>query len=214
MDQNSTPKLDADQFRRVWRRVMPEDRHDCPFTLDPPAPPSPLPPPAVQPPAACPLPSPMGLPAHPAGGFSACSTGCLGEDSAGDLAVLGRLLCLTEESRVAYQNLRGRGKRGSGPLMAELRTAKESQRRRLAAAYFLISGEGCDLPGPGPKMTWESFSLAVRACYHRERRAALQFFTAAERLRDPCLMDLCRAVGREDLAHAGRLRAWLEQNGQ
>lgn len=96
--------------------------------------------------------------------------------------------------------------------MAELCTAKEAQRRRLSAAYFLISGEGCDLPGPGPKIVWESFPLAVRECYHREQRSALQFFSAVERLRDPCLIDLCRDVGRENLTHAGQLRSWLERS--
>ena len=36
-------RLDEGQFRRVWARVMPEDRPDCPFVLSPLPPPSPAP---------------------------------------------------------------------------------------------------------------------------------------------------------------------------
>jgi len=36
-------ELDAAAFGRVWRRVMPEDRPDCPFTLDDPPAPAPAP---------------------------------------------------------------------------------------------------------------------------------------------------------------------------
>jgi len=212
MDHNPIPTPDAEQFRRVWRRVMPTDRPDCPFTLDPPSP-APVPAPAMPAPVPGPaLPQPpAGLPACSSGSLSAIPPVCLGEDGAGDLAVLGRLLCLTEESRAAYQALKGRGRRRREPLMAALYAAKERQKRRLAAAYFLIAGEGCDLPAPGPRTVWESFPLAVRERYHQEQRAALRFFTAAERLRDPCLIDLCRAVGKENQTHAGQLRALLEQ---
>ena len=42
MDQIQRPgeELDHAAFARVWRRVMPEDRPDCPFTLEPSAPPA------------------------------------------------------------------------------------------------------------------------------------------------------------------------------
>ena len=33
MEQNSIPGMDREVFERVWRRVMPEDLGDCPFTL-------------------------------------------------------------------------------------------------------------------------------------------------------------------------------------
>ena len=33
MEQTSIPGVDREVFERVWRRVMPEDRGDCPFTL-------------------------------------------------------------------------------------------------------------------------------------------------------------------------------------
>lgn len=33
MEQTSIPGVDREVFERVWRRVMPEERGDCPFTL-------------------------------------------------------------------------------------------------------------------------------------------------------------------------------------
>ena len=33
MEQTPFPGVDREVFERVWRRVMPEDRADCPFTL-------------------------------------------------------------------------------------------------------------------------------------------------------------------------------------
>ena len=49
MEQDHLPcSCDQEVFERVWRRVMPEDRPDCPFTLGEDA----AAPPAVQPPAA------------------------------------------------------------------------------------------------------------------------------------------------------------------
>lgn len=177
MDQPLSPQLDPEQFRRVWQRVMPNDRPDCPITL------APLPAPPIQ--------------SGPTG---------LGEDSAGDLALLGRLLCLTGESRAGYRSIAGGRRR-----MARLQAAKERQMGRLGAAYFLIAGERCDLPTPGIILREESFPLALRACYRRERRAAAQFLSAAERFRDPSLTGLCREIGQEDQAHAQQLREWLEQ---
>lgn len=47
MEQDHLPcSCDQEVFERVWRRVMPEDRPDCPFTLGEDA----AAPPAVQPP--------------------------------------------------------------------------------------------------------------------------------------------------------------------
>ena len=49
MEQDHLPcSCDQEVFERVWRRVMPEDRPDCPFTLGKDA----AAPPAIQPPAA------------------------------------------------------------------------------------------------------------------------------------------------------------------
>ncbi|UQT49754.1 hypothetical protein M5E87_08795 [Flavonifractor plautii] len=47
MEQDHLPcSCDQEVFERVWRRVMPEDRPDCPFTLGEDA----AAPPAIQPP--------------------------------------------------------------------------------------------------------------------------------------------------------------------
>ena len=49
MEQILNPGIDREVFERVWRRVMPEDRADCPFTLQQAERPQPSAPPAALP---------------------------------------------------------------------------------------------------------------------------------------------------------------------
>ena len=67
MEQTPFSGVDREVFERVWRRVMPEDRADCPFTL--PEEPAPAVPAAALPAPAEPEPSAadVRLPAWAAG---------------------------------------------------------------------------------------------------------------------------------------------------
>ena len=180
--------LDAEAFRRVWRRVMPQDRPDCPFTLEPPQPP------------AAELPWPM-----PAASV------CLGEGSAGETPILTRFLALTEEGRRAYgELLRRRGGRGREPVLACLAEAKGKQRKRLSAALFLITGEE-GFPSPSPVIRWESFPLALRERYRAEQETALACAAAAAGTPDLCLSELYRSLAAQDWVFAGKLRGRLEE---
>ena len=89
MNEPQTPALDQASFRRVWQRVMPQDRMDCPFTLEEPQaeavkasalPPQPVPAPAV----------PAPLPPRPAPTLPT-PTLCLGDASAPGRTPRGRL---------------------------------------------------------------------------------------------------------------------------
>lgn len=185
-DQLSLP--DQETFQRVWRRVMPQDRPDCPVTLDPSAP------------------LPASAPAVPTPQLPPVA--CLGEASAGQLPTLDRLLLLTAQDWQAYRTM-ARGSRRS-TLPAALAQAKHQQFRRLAAARFLISGTTYELPEIETSRS-PSLPLAIRERYQAELQSALELLAAAEATSDPCLIDLFRTLAMENQTHAGQLREWLER---
>lgn len=195
MNETPTAVLDQAAFQRVWRRVMPQDRPDCPFTLDAPD-------------AAVPASAPATLPAAAPAPLPAPPVACLGPSSTEALAALDQLLLLTAEAWQAYLAMGGRASQATLP--TSLAQAKRQQFRRLATARFLISGEPYQIsevkrPQANP------LPLAIRERYQAEQQAALQFLTAAEATADPCLTDLYRALAMENQTHAGQLREWLER---
>ena len=101
MDQIQRPgeELDHAAFARVWRRVMPEDRPDCPFTLEPSAPPA------------------LSTPTSPAAAAAAPAVpcACLGEGSARDLPELERMLRQTTDDFRIYRALARRDREGFFP---------------------------------------------------------------------------------------------------
>lgn len=195
MQAQQLPSPDRETFQRVWRRVMPQDRPDCPFTLDAPDTAVPASAPATLPAAApAPLPSPP--------------VACLGPSSAEALVALDQLLLLTAEAWQAYLAMGGRASQATLP--TSLAQAKRQQFRRLATARFLISGEPYQISEVKPTQA-NPLPLAIRERYQAEQQAALQFLTAAEATADPCLTDLYRALAMENQTHAGQLREWLER---
>ena len=206
--------LDREAFQRVWRRVMPEDRLDCPFTLE-----APEPAPAARPEPA-PLPSPVQSPAFVQPLPRAAAPGlplCLGEGSVGELPTIEALLLLSLDGWRIYRSLarrqQGNGRRGReerGGTLSELAEAKRVQARKLSAADFLISGRDHVAP-PTDAPIFRSLPLALRERYQAEQLAAAQFLAAANASADPCLMELYRALALEDQLHAKMLRDLLVQ---
>lgn len=195
MQAQQLPSPDRETFQRVWRRVMPQERPDCPFTLDAPD-------------AAVPASAPATLPAAAPAPLPSPPVACLGPSSAEALVALDQLLLLTAEAWQAYLAMGGRASQATLP--TSLAQAKRQQFRRLATARFLISGEPYQIsevkrPQANP------LPLAIRERYQAEQQAALQFLTAAEATADPCLTDLYRALAMENQTHAGQLREWLER---
>ena len=193
MNEAQTPTtLDQEAFRQVWRRVMPEDRPDCPFTLEPPPAPASVPTPPI----------PPLLPV------------CLGEERTDELPMLEALLILTRNSQRIYQTLarrqghRRRGQEGRESLLTRLAQAKQAQAQKLSAARFLISGSAFPaLPTDMPPA--QSLALILRERYQAEQRAAIQFLAAANASADPCLIELYRSLALEDQLHARQLRDQL-----
>ena len=122
MEQDHLPcSCDQEVFERVWRRVMPEDRPDCPFTLGEDA----AAPPAVQPPAGA-LPAvvhtaPAGeqAPARPVVGEEH-DVPCLGASSAVYGAQLQRLIDRELADWRADQALSRRAQGNSGRVLATI----------------------------------------------------------------------------------------------
>lgn len=203
--------LDQDAFRRVWQRVMPEDRADCPFTVDAPNLPTPATPPqpvtqtANLPPFMAPATTPPGPPPRP---MSLAPPVCLGEQSAGELPQLEELLAATAEGLQIYRSLARRWPRE--PLLAQLATEKLRQVRRLSAAHFLIAGKEHPLPA-GQLPRFDSLPLALRSRHRAEQESALALLLASNSSSDPCLIELYRELGLECQNLAKRIRARLER---
>ncbi len=207
MDMPQSPEvLDRAAFSRVWQRVMPQDRPDCPFTLDPP-------------PADCPAPSVEQAPAHhplPAPEPSALAarptptppTGplCLGPSSSGDLAALDPLAAQVVRELALYRSL---ARRASAAL--PLARKKADHLRRLSAARYLISGQPAPQARPAGSRVSGKLLPLLRERYHAEESLVLALFTAAHSAADPCLQELYHQLALETQEIADALRRWLEQ---
>ena len=206
MDTSQRPEvLDQAAFSRVWRRVMPQDRPDCPFTLDPP--PTDQPAPAGEGSAPCPPPinEPTALAPRPA---SAPVSLCLGPSSDGDLAELDRLAAQMARDLALYRSL---ARRVSPAL--PLARAKADHLGQLSAARYLISGQKPPKCGPNAAKNGGKGPLPplLRERFHAEEALVVAFFTAAQTAADPCLQELYRQLAPETQALADSLRSWLER---
>ena len=182
------PAMDREAFERVWRRVMPEERPDCPFTLDQ----APAPRQEAPVPPAAPVPPP--------------AVSCLGESSqAYAPALLAHLGDVVDAYRV-YRALARRGEKTFAAIAAD----KQRQAKRLAAAYFLITGtpytaKPTPMPRPMP------LPQAIRERYQWEQAKAAAFRKEAAAVADPCLAELYTELADESEAHAQRLRGIMER---
>ena len=209
MDTSQRPEvLDQAAFRRVWRRVMPQDRPDCPFTLDPP--PADQPDPASEETVPCspPIDAPTALAPRPADASPVPVPLCLGAASAGDLAELDRLAQQVARDLALYRALARRS--GSALPLAR---AKADHLGQLAAARYLISGQKPPKSGPTAAKNGVNGPLLplLRERFHAEEALVVAFFTAAQAAADPCLQELYRQLAPETQALADTLRGWLER---
>lgn len=205
MDLSQRPEvLDRAAFRRVWQRVMPQDRPDCPFTLDPAPADSPARPegdPAQSPPFAGGAGALVPRPNTPA-------PLCLGPASTGDLKSLDLLTAQVSQDLTFYRSLTRR----ASPALALART-KADHLRQLAAARYLISGQKPSKSGASAAKSGANGPLPplLRERFHAEEGLVLSLFTAAGSAADPCLQELYRQLAPETQELAEVLRRWLER---
>lgn len=212
MEQDHLPcSCDQEVFERVWRRVMPEDRPDCPFTLGEDA----AAPPAVQPPAAA-LPAvvhtaPAGEQA-PSRPWWEKSTTCPAWGRPRRCTAPSSSGSLTGNWRIGgpirpYPAGPGKQRAGAGHHRRRRTPPRQAAFHRL----FLISGvrywpvDRVPNPSPAP------FSAALREHFMEEQRGAAAYQTAAAETADPCLHELFLELAGEEDSHAWLLRSVLEQ---
>ena len=160
-------ELDQAAFQRVWSRVMPQDRPDCPFTLDPLEDLSPTPQPLVRAPLS-PLPcqqTPQSIP-------------CLGEASMGELPRLEELIRECEENRRTYRALSRRmGGRG---IFSSLTTRKDRQ-LRLRAGFRAEQHQAAALMEAAQAVTDPCLAQLYLALAEEDREHADRLRAALER---------------------------------
>lgn len=231
---NSVPTADyreADAFARVWNRVMPEDRPDCPFVTNCTPPPAeedaPMTQEEVQPPqgeaggALCPcVPTPAPpverLPQAPPVHVTPQSVAdndipCLGAASAVYGGMLQKLIDQEIANWKRYLALSRRSPAGGSRVLAAIAAAERRHGKRLSAAYFLISGVRywpADRKVPPLQGAWPS---ALRQCFCGEQKAAAAYLAAAAENSDPALCSLFQELAGEEALHAQTLRELLEQ---
>ena len=208
MEQEHLPcACDRETFERVWRRVMPEDRPDCPFVL--PEGQGAAGGPAALPVAAAPALPPV-RPSRPVAGEEH-DVPCLGAASAGYGGQLQQFVDRELADWRYYQSLARRAQGNGGRVLSTLAADERRHAKRLSTAYFLLSGvrywpvERTPNPTPAP------FAAALRERFMEEQRGAAAYQAAAEETTDPCLRELYRELAEEEDAHTWLLRGILEQ---
>ncbi len=195
MEQTSNPGVDREVFERVWRRVMPEDRGDCPFTLAEEAAPQ-----------ADNLPA---LAAAPVLSESAESS-CLGPASAPAGAALRAYIDDELADWRQYQTLARRTPGGGGRTLAAVAADERRHAKKLSTVYFLITGvrywpEGKGGQNPAP------LHAALRERFWAEQQGAASYRAAAAEAADSCLKELFEELAGEEESHAWAIRGVLEQ---
>ncbi|MDD5937898.1 MAG: hypothetical protein PUC36_02640 [Clostridiales bacterium] len=181
-------ELDRAAFERVWHRVMPEDRPDCPFTL--------IGNEELTPAAPAPHRQEARLPPPP----------CLAETGAAELPRLETLLQQTADLFRIYRALARR----SGGTLGILAREKRRQARQLATAHFLISGKSHTIsPTPAPRQG--SFALSLRDCFHAEQSLSGALLHAGRASGDPSLSELYRTMSVECRRHAQQVWGLIER---
>ena len=203
MEQTSIPGVDREVFERVWRRVMPEERGDCPFTLA-----------EQEEPAAGALPA-LAVPAAPqvvtlGQADEGTDISCLGPASAAyGTALQGYINDELADWR-RYQALARRTPGGGGRMLAAVAADERRHAKKLSTAYFLISGVRY-WPDVRAAQPVAPLHAALRERFWEEQRGAASYQAAAEEASDPCLKELFSELAAEEEAHVWTIRSVLEQ---
>ena len=182
---------DREIFERVWRRVMPEDRPDCPFTLysEEETEQAPIQPAEERKTELVPVPA---------------------EQSGGDGAVLQAFIADELSDWRTYQTLARRIPGGNGRALMGMAADERRHAGRLSAAYFLLSGVKF-WPPAEPELPREGWMAILRRRYWAERKGAEAYRTAAGHTGDSALRELYLELAGDEEAHAGIIRGILER---
>lgn len=213
---------DQEVFERVWRRVMPEARESCPVVLASTDLGGDLPCACV-----CPRESTQLQAVEEAVSMETAAAGahrgCDFPDS-GDVPLLGRASAIHGEqlqrqvmdALECWQVYRQLARRAGGGCCARTLSAIASEKykaaRKLAAAYFLISGvrywPADQLSAP----CIPSYLGMVRRGFQAEQRREQAYRAAAADTGDAALAELYRELAGQCQEHSRSLRSLLEQS--
>ncbi len=223
------PPCDREVFERVWRRVMPEDRPDCPFLLEqePERGPESAPPAEVvpAPQADVPVSEPgtaLAVSAPAAATPAAAEVRAPNDSLENDVPCLGAASAVHSGQLQAfidreisdwhtYQMLARRAQGAGGKALATLAADERRHAKRLSTAYFLISGVRY---WPVERMaahTSGTYPAILRARFCAEQKGECAYLAAAEETADPALRELFLELAGDENAHAWLLRGILEQ---
>jgi hypothetical protein len=174
-------------FERVWRRVMPEDRPDCPFTLSPQPPDTSLP--AIQ---------------------TASETALSGSAATSYRPFLQEMIRReTTLSRICSL-LSRRLARASARQAARLSTEAKQTARRLSAFYFLISGVRY-LPEESPSVPPGTAAALLRCCFASIQDLGVSYQLAAQHCSDELLASLFSQLAQRKTIQRSEILSLAEQ---
>lgn len=239
MEQERTPSplpdLDQAQFERVWRRVMPENRADCPFTLltqdsptpavggrlmpngsDPPSPDF-LSAPAREP---APMESIMAMapviPITPVGAppsvqdVPAFAVAALDEGPVVNGVQMQNMISAELSSQRTYRAMARQIRGKASQTLSTLAADEGRHAKRLATAYFLMVGMRFwpeNLPGERVDTLWGG----IRRCYLKAQESEVAYRKLAQEAGDNSLQELFSDLAQEEAGHALFLRKLLEE---
>ena len=192
-------QVDPEAFRRVWARVMP-DQKNSPIVVKPSEGN------AAQAPPADVSPAEREIQSEPAASGSSQGTGPDGENGEENLR---QLIDLAEEGAQAVQTMARRA--GSGASQLSGLTADHRRAlRQLSAAYFLETGQRYQPKSRTPVRS-KGLIQALREQYLWEQQWAQACLHAAKRMKEPSIQDLCRELAQDASLHNCLIRRLLEQ---
>ena len=136
---------------------------------------------------------------------------CLGGGSSTYAPMLREMMDGETENFRTYQALARRAGNNGTRMLSTMAADKRRNAKRLAAAYFLITGEQYRSPnmtGSRPPM---DLMTGLREQFIQEQRGAAAYGGAAQETSDPCLRQLFRELGQESMGHSRMIRSLLEQ---
>lgn len=196
---------DRDIFLRVWQRVMPEERADCPITVERPEQ-EPMPAAATE--------QVRPMPAQDVAGDdfpTPDDVPCLGSGGAADRERLQEFIMQELSHWRSYQMLARRSGQG-GRMLSAMASGCRKRAKRLSAALFLISGVRFWPTEQTTVPMHRSYFGALREHFLSEQNRGGAYRSAAEECRDMCLRTLYLDLADECAEHACRIRTLLENS--
>lgn len=200
---------DREVFERVWQRVMRDGNND-PIQTDPPADEQARNGREAQQEMPVMEQTGLALPRREEGRPEQ-DVSCLGGGSTMYAPMLREMMDGETENYRTYQALARRAGNNGTRMLSTMAADKRRNTKRLAAAYFLITGEQNRSPNMNGSRPPMDLMTGLREQFIQEQRGAAAYAGAAQETSDPCLRQLFRELSQESMAHARMIRSLLEQ---